>query len=363
MPEGQRLPSELQHAPVAAGAGRSLAAEAAESNCTDPSMPQYFIRTQPPATPKAFFGHPELNDVSLSRGFAQQLEANPCRTEKEEQADFIFLCCWVNPGQVTEFLALPARSPKQPYVLFVGLTGAESTDKIDELARRRDLLFLAQDQRVLWQLQNDKEALPGATIAPANFFAAFPHDRRLLDSPPRYFLTFRGAANAIFNNVRLELRDSFRAYYASSNAREDVKMCVDPLCTPDFPAFGPMMDSAFILCPRGHGRWSYRLSEVMGACAIPVIMSDGLTLPFEPLINWKEFSIRLPERMAKGDTQDIIDRLPRDFETIRRMRRRSCEVNSLYFETERKRLEGAVKSVKAYLQDLGGERLEPAPER
>lgn len=339
--------------------GRSVAprrrAEAVD-NCTDPEMPRYFIRNGTPSNPKNFYGYPEICDQDLSRGFAQQLDENPCRTSNETVADFVFLCCWTNPNQLTELLSLPARSPRKPYVIFMATR--QLGERGAELVRRRDVLFLAMDLREASQLKSDAPPLPGVTIAPGQFFIGFRHDK-MLRRPPRYLLTFRGAPNAIDNTVRLDLRESLSTYYASGDARADVKVCVDPQCTADFPQFGPMMDAAFVLCPRGHGRWSYRLSEVMGACAIPVFMSDGITLPFEPLVNWTEFSLQLPEKMAKGDFQAIIDRLPKDWETISRMRKRACEVNNLYFETERRRLEGAVKSIKRYLQDLGGERPEP----
>ena len=58
----------------------------------------------------------------------------------------------------------------------------------------------------------------------------------------------------------------------------------------------------FALIPRGHGLFSYRLTEALSAGAIPVILADGLVLPFDELINWNAISIRIPEdRVHEGE--------------------------------------------------------------
>src|SRR5690606_25843152 len=53
--------------------------------------------------------------------------------------------------------------------------------------------------------------------------------------------------------------------------------------------------STFTLCPAGWARWSFRLSEAIADGSIPVILSDYYQLPFEPWVQWSEFSLRLPE--------------------------------------------------------------------
>ena len=45
----------------------------------------------------------------------------------------------------------------------------------------------------------------------------------------------------------------------------------------------------------GFGYHSFRLTEVMGGGSIPVILIDNYVLPFEGLLDWSSFSIRLPE--------------------------------------------------------------------
>jgi hypothetical protein len=71
--------------------------------------------------------------------------------------------------------------------------------------------------------------------------------------------------------------------------------------------------SHFAICPRGAGRGSIRLFEVMAIGVAPVIISDGLILPRGP--NWETCSLRVPE----GD----IGRLP---ELLRDQSHRSAEL-------------------------------------
>ena len=64
---------------------------------------------------------------------------------------------------------------------------------------------------------------------------------------------------------------------------------------------------------RGDQRWSHRFTEVLKAGAIPVVLSDGLQLPLEPLVDWARAAIVLPEEDAK------------DF---KRLMRRLCELDA-----------------------------------
>ena len=49
--------------------------------------------------------------------------------------------------------------------------------------------------------------------------------------------------------------------------------------------------SVFSLCPRGYGRSSFRLYEVMQLGSIPVFVYDEKWTPFEDEIDWNEFSV------------------------------------------------------------------------
>ena len=67
-----------------------------------------------------------------------------------------------------------------------------------------------------------------------------------------------------------------------------------------------MQDSRFAAAPRGAGLDSYRLSELMQYGCIPVIISDGYVLPFASLLDWRKFSIAVPEN-AVATIPDILE--------------------------------------------------------
>jgi hypothetical protein len=60
-----------------------------------------------------------------------------------------------------------------------------------------------------------------------------------------------------------------------------------------------LLDSAFVLCPRGGGPSTFRLMETMMMGRAPVIVSDAWCAPTGP--NWDQFSVRVGE----GDVQRI----------------------------------------------------------
>jgi hypothetical protein len=61
-----------------------------------------------------------------------------------------------------------------------------------------------------------------------------------------------------------------------------------------------MSRSTFTLCPAGYGRWSFRWIEALLCKSIPIIMSDGYTLPFGGYINWSKYVIILKEDSLKS---------------------------------------------------------------
>ena len=61
--------------------------------------------------------------------------------------------------------------------------------------------------------------------------------------------------------------------------------------------FELLHDSKFGLVPRGDAMFSYRLMETMAMGVVPIIISDGWQLPFEDMLDWSEFSIRILQEM------------------------------------------------------------------
>ncbi|CAD7942847.1 unnamed protein product [Amoebophrya sp. A120] len=135
----------------------------------------------------------------------------------------------------------------------------------------------------------------------------------------------------------------------------------------DRARYAALADTAFGLVPRGDGRWNYRFSELVGACVIPVVIADGLTLPFSELVDWagERLVIRIPEDVVLRTSTDdgetsppepdpllgIFEHLkPFSKDDILKRRRRLCEINDLYFATSEKRAQALLMDAKAYLE-------------
>ena len=117
-------------------------------------------------------------------------------------------------------------------------------------------------------------------------------------------------------------------------------------------SYEELFNSAYVLVPAGHGRWSYRLSETIKACSIPVIITDGFVPPYEDLIDWNNFAVMLPENITgihiPGERRlsimmtppkTILDFLTRDPEVIKAKRKMACRIKDTYFGTRGKEFE------------------------
>lgn len=84
-----------------------------------------------------------------------------------------------------------------------------------------------------------------------------------------------------------------------------------------------LLESSFVLCPRGAGTSSFRLYEVLAAGRVPVIIADDWVPPQGP--DWNSFAIRWPEsqieelpgelQRREGQATDMGLRARRAFET------------------------------------------------
>ncbi len=62
------------------------------------------------------------------------------------------------------------------------------------------------------------------------------------------------------------------------------------------PAYTALMAaSLFAFVPRGDAEFSYRLLEAMSFGCIPIVIADGLVLPFDRLVPWADISLHMPE--------------------------------------------------------------------
>lgn len=68
--------------------------------------------------------------------------------------------------------------------------------------------------------------------------------------------------------------------------------------------------SVFCLCPLGWAPWSPRLVEAVTLGCIPVIIADGIRLPFENAVPWPEISLTVPEKDV-GKLATILEHVAR----------------------------------------------------
>lgn len=52
----------------------------------------------------------------------------------------------------------------------------------------------------------------------------------------------------------------------------------------------------FCLCPLGWAPWSPRLVESVALGCVPVIIADGIRLPFPDAVNWPQISLTVAEK-------------------------------------------------------------------
>ncbi len=72
-----------------------------------------------------------------------------------------------------------------------------------------------------------------------------------------------------------------------------------------------LLGSKFQLVPRGAGLHSHRLLESLSAGSIPMVLADGMVLPFAELIPWEEAVVVVPEAAWQG-VPDLARRLEAD---------------------------------------------------
>lgn len=91
-----------------------------------------------------------------------------------------------------------------------------------------------------------------------------------------------------------------------------------------------LYNSTFALLPRGCGyALSYRMIESLNAGCVPVIISDGYVLPFERLLDYSRFSLRVPE----ADIAELPDILREHRRDADRLQAQAYSVYAEYFST------------------------------
>eukprot|EP00927_Polykrikos_kofoidii_P050478 TRINITY_DN44395_c0_g1_i1.p1 TRINITY_DN44395_c0_g1~~TRINITY_DN44395_c0_g1_i1.p1 ORF type:complete len:438 (+),score=67.51 TRINITY_DN44395_c0_g1_i1:189-1502(+) len=289
----------------------------------------FFLRDDPPKQLTTLEGYWDI---------VEGLKNHSSRVFDESKARFSF--CAMPDGSVANLASLPPRPPQRPYLLWGLDRSSRSLEDQEVLKKRLDMILVGYDLR---PFGIDNAPLPlGITFAPPKFARSKPKD---LSRPPRFFLTFRGDNKPGLFETSSVRRDLQRAV-AATRLTDDVVIDIygEGKHPKDDFSYEELFDTAYVIVPRGHGRWTYRFSETVGACDIPVVMADGLTLPYEELIDWSKAAVRLPESLAKENFDKILASLSRDPKVIRAMREEVCRINAKYFDTMPKRADAMLRS-------------------
>lgn len=103
------------------------------------------------------------------------------------------------------------------------------------------------------------------------------------------------------------------------------------------------MRTLYGIIPHGDSRWNIRFSEAVSAGVVPVLVSDGLTLPFENLVDWRFASVYLEEatvRAAAGQSDSVeafdflMSLLPQG-EVSSRMKLNVCKLRNEFLSSTR----------------------------
>lgn len=247
------------------------------------------------------------------------------------------------------------------------------------IRKRSDFLYMAYDLRGHDLTRENPQKLPGVTLAPPLFYRG---PRPNLEREPKFLLTFMGSLRKrgrqggrhprMMLNRTVEVLNAVPGVVIEFvHPRADALMGGLTATSRDEKArYDELMDSAFVLMLRGVDRWTYRFSEAVGACAIPVLLNDGrgegATLPFEELIDWRTATVQIGEKLGMSGEQRILNHLvehplalleslPSSPEEVRAMRRRVCDINDRFFATRRLRAESALRSAAAAARAHAGQ--------
>lgn len=265
----------------------------------------------------------------------------------------------------------PPRSSQCPYVAHAGFPRALCARGL-AVTRRKDFLWITHDLSQHMTCNNSGAvALNGVTVAPSKNYTGPQYS--VNPAKRRFLLTFVGSckqalrktgctsitriymalhvlqfATRVKKKPKLNVirTDKKKFLFPSINLTTCLRRkagCIRLMCTHLLPHWGANyygktpfynehMNSVFVLVPRGDERWTYRFSEVIGAGAIPVVIADGLSLPYEEIIDWNKAAIVVPENMLHR----LIEYLPTRAKQTK-MLQEVRKINHRYFSTPHKR--------------------------
>ena len=170
---------------------------------------------------------------------------------------------------------------------------------------------------------------------------------RLPSDQRKYMAVFKGGRPGTFAQVRTKLLDldsETRGYVVATycclpswcrtlpHRRHSYSCEIEASYADSFNFTDLILDSRFGFVPRGMGVHSYRLSEIMAAGAIPIILADGFVKPFDinKMMDWNAFSFTIPEKKV-STIPGLLSSLPMD--KILKMQAKVIEVFEEYFDS------------------------------
>jgi len=112
---------------------------------------------------------------------------------------------------------------------------------------------------------------------------------------PRWLFSFIGAHTAAVRNALFKTFRTTERWWIQETGNAQYNIGVDdPAKKAGQTSYlRTMLESQFVLCPRGFGTSSFRLFESMRLGRVPVILADEWVAPIGPA--WPDFSLRLAE--------------------------------------------------------------------
>ncbi len=251
-----------------------------------------------------------------------------------------------------KLLNLPKRSKLCPYVAKLDFACPQTSLKCghyDDILDREDILWVREDLGD-HMLCRDGEVVRGVTVPP---IARVIPDPLLSEqaNARRYQLSFQGQCQGGWHtcsNVRPMLKKLFDGFHSDAVHFR----CTERNTFSDEMQrqYSESMNATFILSPHGDGRWNYRFSETILAGAIPVVIADGLTLPFDGVIDWINAIVRISEKELKNfrTPQDLLEMLPSG-ERLESMLQNVKQIRKNYFINDTVREKGMRMSIERYL--------------
>ena len=270
---------------------------------------------------------------------------HPKRVGDKEEAFFHIIYVY-DHKTLRDNLNLPTRESNKPYLCFIRIN-LDGRSYNHSFFRRKDIIFVTFDLGDCVLLTDNQMILSGVTIPSC---AEYDGKERKISPVNKYLISFKGDCDQVGLWGCCDVRKKMKKLFA---ANEDERILFEDIADEGVDRSREqymeiLRNSTFCFALHGHGRWSHRFTEIIGAGAIPVIVADGLTLPFEQLIDYSQICIKIPKKYANEATNvsEILEKLPSDAKEIEEMMRKIKLVNELCFKNKNIRMNSLLLSAK-----------------